>query len=42
MEVGGVGGDLPDVTLVYADQHVFRFYVSVDDLTLAVQIVETL
>ena len=42
MKVRGLGGDLPDVRLVDADEYVLGLYVGVDDLTLGVQVVEAL
>ena len=42
MEVGGVRRDLPDVCLVDADEDVLRLDVSVNDLTLGVQVVQAL
>ena len=41
MKVGGVCGDLPNIGLVYADKDVLGFDVSVNDLTLGVQVVKS-
>ena len=42
MEIGRLCGHLPNVRLVHADEHVLRLDVSVNDLTLGVQVVEAL
>ena len=42
VEVGRLGGDLPDVGLVDADEDVLWLDVGVDDLALGVQVVEAL
>ncbi len=42
MKVGGVSGNLPNVTPIYADEHVLWLNVCVYDLTLGMQVVESL
>ena len=41
MEIRRVGGNLPDMSLVHADEHVLRLDVRVDDLTFRVKIVQS-